>query len=244
MGDFLEDLLARRLTDRENIVARAEELGCELRGGASVLVARARPHQPEEGDWRARVLVAAERGVRAVERRSLAALAAAASPRQGDRPRESGGHAERELVIVAPGEDGRAGRRAATAVLRELEASLPGYSITVSRSRHAGDPADLHRAGNEALLAANVAEARGLAELSFEETGAYRLLLPAMSEDPELHGFFDETRPARLIRRSVRDGAGAPSRRSSTATATSPGRPRSCSLIAIRSDTGSSGSAS
>jgi DNA-binding PucR family transcriptional regulator len=64
----------------------------------------------------------------------------------------------------------------------------------VSRSRHASDPADLHRAGAEALMAANVAEARGLVELSFEETGAYRLLLPAMSEDPaELRGFYDET---------------------------------------------------
>ena len=66
--------------------------------------------------------------------------------------------------------------------------------LTVAISRHAADPADLHRAGTEALLAANVAEARGLEQLSFEETGAYRLLLPAMSEDPsELQGFFDET---------------------------------------------------
>ena len=64
----------------------------------------------------------------------------------------------------------------------------------MARSRHTVEPADLHRAGAEALLAANVAEARGLLELSFEETGAYRLLLPAMSEDPtELQGFFDET---------------------------------------------------
>ena len=79
-------------------------------------------------------------------------------------------------------------------MLRELEAGLPGFTLTVARSRHATDPADLHRAGAEALLAANVAEARGLTELSFEETGAYRLLLPAMSEDPtELQGFFDET---------------------------------------------------
>ena len=66
--------------------------------------------------------------------------------------------------------------------------------LTVAISRHADDPADLHRAGTEALLAANVAEARGLEQLSFEETGAYRLLLPAMSEDPsELQGFFEET---------------------------------------------------
>jgi DNA-binding PucR family transcriptional regulator len=97
-------------------------------------------------------------------------------------------------VIVTPGGYAQAAKRVATAVLRELEAALPGFSVTVARSRHAGDPADLHRAGAEALLAANVAEARGLAELSFEQTGAYRLLLPAMSEDPtELEGFFEET---------------------------------------------------
>src|SRR5215218_2967976 len=34
VGDFLSDLLERRVTDRENIVARAEELGCDPRGGA------------------------------------------------------------------------------------------------------------------------------------------------------------------------------------------------------------------
>ena len=39
-------------------------------------MARARPQQPEEGDWRARVLTVAERGARAVERGALAALAA------------------------------------------------------------------------------------------------------------------------------------------------------------------------
>jgi sugar diacid utilization regulator len=183
VGDFLEDLLARRITDRENIVARAGELGCDLGRGASALVVRARPQNPEEGDWRARVLMAAERGACAIERSSLAALVEAGWLR-----------GERELVIVTPGVDAQAAKRVATAVLRELEAALPGFSVTVARSRHAGDPADLHRAGAEALLAANVAEARGLAELSFEQTGAYRLLLPAMSEDPtELEGFFDET---------------------------------------------------
>ena len=66
--------------------------------------------------------------------------------------------------------------------------------VTVARSRHTAEPADVHRAGAEALLAANVAEARGFEELSFEETGAYRLLLPAMAEDPrELQGFYEET---------------------------------------------------
>ena len=50
-------------------------------------------------------------------------------------------------------------------------------------------------ARREALLAANVAESdpeRPL--LAFDETGAYRLLLPAMSEDPaELQRFYAET---------------------------------------------------
>jgi sugar diacid utilization regulator len=183
VGDFIQDVLARRVTDRENIVARASELGCDLGPGVTAIVVRARPQGPEEGDWRARVLTLAERGARAVERGVLAALAEAAWSRH-----------ERELVILVPGGDPALARRAATAVLHELEANLPGFVSTVARSRHTGEPADIHRAGAEALLAANVAEARGLNELSFEETGAYRLLLPAMAEDPrELQGFFDET---------------------------------------------------
>jgi sugar diacid utilization regulator len=192
VGDFLGDLLARRITDRENIAARSAELGCDLAGGATALVVRARPQHPEEGDWRARVLTLAERGARAVERTSLAALVASS---WGAGPNaHTGVRGERELVILAPGPAGNSGRRVAGAVFRELEANLAGFAVTVARSRHTADPADLHRAGAEALLAANVAEARGHPELSFEETGAYRLLLPAMSEDPgELQGFFDET---------------------------------------------------
>jgi len=195
VGDFLGDLLARRVTDRENIVARAAELGCELAGGAGLIVVRARPQHPEEGDWRARVLTVAERGARATERTSLAALVEVGWSRHGSGPNEgAGSRSERELLIVAPGDDAAAGRRTAAAVRRELEASLSGFTVTVAYSRHATDPADLHRAGAEAVLAANVAEARGLTELSFEESGAYRLLLPAMSEDPtELESFFDET---------------------------------------------------
>jgi DNA-binding PucR family transcriptional regulator len=98
------------------------------------------------------------------------------------------------LVILVSGGDPAIGRRAAAAVLSELESNLPGFVVTVARSRHTTEPADIHRAGAEALLAANVAEARGLEELSFEETGSYRLLLPAMAEDPrELEGFYEET---------------------------------------------------
>nr|MDQ4040839.1 helix-turn-helix domain-containing protein [Actinomycetota bacterium] len=74
--------------------------------------------------------------------------------------------------------------------------SLHGFAFTVGRSRVATRLEDLARAGDEALLAANVAEA-GAEErhvLAFEETGAYRLLLSAMSESPdELQRFYSET---------------------------------------------------
>ena len=102
---------------------------------------------------------------------------------------------EGELVVLVPGARSRhCARRAADAVLRELESSVPTFSRSVAVSRLATDPVDLYRAGAEALLAANVAIAQGQEILAFEETGAYRLLLPAMSEDPaELQRFHEET---------------------------------------------------
>ena len=87
-------------------------------------------------------------------------------------------------------------------MLRELQAGLPGCTFAVGRSRIAEDPADLPRAASEALLAANVAEGGGTVAagsgqegaLAFEQTGAYRLLLSTMSENPrELQRFYAET---------------------------------------------------
>ncbi len=196
VGDFLSDLFSRRLTDRENILARAGEQGCDLSEGAAVIVARAKPQQPEEGNWRARVLTVAWRAVRAVERTSLAASIELGPPRArpGTGPHQRPRRPDHELVILVPGFGPDPGRRSAAAVLAELEGSLEGYLVGVALSRPAADPVDLHRAGAEALLAANVAEAHGRHSLSFEETGAYRLLLPAMSEDPtELQRFHEET---------------------------------------------------
>ena len=97
--------------------------------------------------------------------------------------------------MLLPGADEALSQRAGAAMLRELETSLSGFTFALGRSRAAVDAADLHRAGHEALLAANVADAtEESAVLGFEETGAYRLLLPAMSEDPlELQRFYSET---------------------------------------------------
>jgi sugar diacid utilization regulator len=185
VATFLRDLLDRNVTDRENIVARGKELGSDLEDGASVVVARAHPQAPEEGDWRARVLAVVERGARGVESTALAAASELAG-----RP----GNHDGEVVVVVPGSDADLARRVAEAIHRELELNLTSYSIAVAHSRPQRDPADVHRAGAEALLAANVAEAQDTPLLAFEETGAYRLLLPAMSEDPaELRRFHDET---------------------------------------------------
>ena len=62
--------------------------------------------------------------------------------------------------MLAPAADDAESRRTAEAVARELQAALHGFTFSVGYSRVAHDPADLYRAGNEALLAANVAEAQ------------------------------------------------------------------------------------
>jgi sugar diacid utilization regulator len=187
VASFLADVFDRKVTDRENIIARGNELGADLSEGGSAIVVRAHPYQPEEGDWRARVLTLAERGARGVASGALAAIVSR-------KRRPPAASQDGELVIVVPHTDPELGQRAAAAILRELEAGMPNFSLSVAVSRPTADPVDLHRAGAEALLAANVAVAQGEQLLAFEETGAYRLLLPAMSEDPaELQRFHDET---------------------------------------------------
>jgi sugar diacid utilization regulator len=180
---FVHALLSGGFADRAELVARAGELGIDLEEGASVLVARVHAHVATDDGWRTRVLLTAERGARAVAPGSVAAL------------RERADVTGAEVVVVIPGQDEQEAARTADAVLRELEAALPGHSFAIGRSRVATDPMQIERAGNEALLAANVAssdEERPV--LAFEETGAYRLLLPAMSEDPaELQRFYAET---------------------------------------------------
>jgi sugar diacid utilization regulator len=179
---FLHAVLAGELTDRANVVARAADIGLHLEDGATVIVARAHALAPVEEGWRPRVLAAAERGARAAAPGAAAALT----------DRET---ARAEVVIVVPGVNDDHSSRTADAVLRELQAALPGHTFAVGRSRPAVDPLELPRAGNEALLAANVAVTEPeVPVLAFEETGAYRLLLSAMSEDPaELQRFYAET---------------------------------------------------
>jgi sugar diacid utilization regulator len=177
---FVAALLAREVTDRGDIVARAAELGADLDRGAGVLVLRASPRAAQSGEWRERVLVLAMRALRSLAPGALAST--------GD----TGGAAE--VAVIVPAEDDERLARAAAGLARELDDSLPGFHLTTGRSRRCADPVDLYRAGSEARLAVNVGEAEGHSTLAFEDTGAYRLLLPAMSEDPgELERFYAET---------------------------------------------------
>jgi sugar diacid utilization regulator len=182
-ADFLRAILRRELTEREELLERAKGLSLTIEDGASMLVARAHPQAPTDEGWRGRVRAVAERGARAVASRSIAALS--------DREGIPGA----EVLVLVPGGDEGAAARAAEAVLSEMEASLAGYTFALGRSRVTEDPSELPRAASEALLAANVAQGStdGTA-LAFEQTGAYRLLLSAMSENPsELQRFYAET---------------------------------------------------
>jgi DNA-binding PucR family transcriptional regulator len=177
---FVAAVLSRQVTDRGDIVARAAELGADLERGAGVLVFRAAPRAAQSGEWRERVLTLAMRTLRSLAPGSLAT--------------SDDSEVAAEVSVIVPAEDDERLARAAAGLARELEDSLSGFHMTTGRSRRCADPVDLYRAGSEARLAVNVGEAEGRSTLAFEDTGSYRLLLPAMSEDPaELERFYGET---------------------------------------------------
>jgi hypothetical protein len=182
-AELLGGLLLEEPPDRERSLQYARELGLEVEAGVSLIVARAHPQATTEEGWRERVRVLAERGARPVSGRSVAALS----------KREVATGVE--VLLLVPGAEESTAAKAGEGVLRELQAGLPGCTFALGRSRVTSDHSELARAASEALLAANVAE--GSADekaLAFEQTGAYRLLLSAMSENPaELRRFYEET---------------------------------------------------
>jgi sugar diacid utilization regulator len=182
-SDFLRGVLSRELSSRDALLAGAKDLALDVEGGASMIVARAHPQAPTDEGWRGRVRAVAERGARAVVSRSIAALS------------ERDGTPGAEVLVLVPGGEEATAARVAEALLHEMQAGLQGYTFAIGRSRITEDPAELPRAASEALLAANVAEGDSAgAPLAFEQTGAYRLLLSAMSENPtELQRFYAET---------------------------------------------------
>lgn len=179
-GAFVAAVIGRELDGRDEIVARAAELGSDLERGSGVIILRAAPRAAQSGEWRQRVLALVQRTLRSLAPGSLAAA--------------DDGEAAAEVTVIVPAEDEERLALVSAKLAREVEEGLPGFHLTAARSRRCADPADLYRAGTEARLAVNVGEAEGRTLIAFEETGAYRLLLPAMSEDPaELERFYAET---------------------------------------------------
>ena len=82
-GAFVDAVLARKVTDRGDIVARAAEMGADLERGAGVVIVRAAPRAAQTGEWRARVLTLALRALRAL----AAGLAGERRARARSRPR-------------------------------------------------------------------------------------------------------------------------------------------------------------
>ncbi len=176
---FLRAVLRRGIADRDDLVARGKELGTDVSNGAAAIVVRAHPRNPTEDDWRRRLLAVAGRGARSI---SPGAIAAPSDEDAGT------------VLVVVPDADGETSRRVSAAILRELESGLAGFVFAIGRSRRVEDPRDLQRAGNEAMLSANVVEGEPeSSELAFDATGTYQLLLPYMSDPAELKRFYDDT---------------------------------------------------
>ncbi len=177
VADLVRDLIGGSLSDGDDLLERASEVGCDLTRGGGVLMVRAHSGSAREGDWRSRVVDLTGRTIRAVAPGSVAAMA---DVEQGA-----------IVGVLVPAADEERLLKVEGALERELPRSLGGLSVTISRSRHATDPGEFERAVREAHLALNVGVAEDRSPIAFEDTGAYRLLLGTSSE--ELHSFYSET---------------------------------------------------
>ncbi|MFY9264566.1 MAG: helix-turn-helix domain-containing protein [Solirubrobacterales bacterium] len=180
---FIGDLITGAMRAGDEVEARAAEVGIEISGGCAFMLARATPRRPVGDDWRSRLLLVVERVARSLHPRAVSALVERPSSRVG------------EVFVLIPSAEIDSVAKAAITIREELEATFEEFNFTIGFGRITADAAELYRAGQEALLAVNVAEANGSGNLlNFEDTGAYRLLLRAMCDDPgELRRFFAET---------------------------------------------------
>ena len=181
VGSFVNAVLDGEIDDRRDLIARGKELGIDLENGGSVLVVRIHPLVPAEGDWQARALTIVGRGARGAVPGALAAL-------RGE-----------QIAVIVPGADEALSRRAAQAVLRAVDDGDAG--LRGRRRAAAGSPSTrwtctappARRCWRRTSPRRTTASPESRL-LSFDDTGAYRLLLPAMSDDPaELERFYPDT---------------------------------------------------
>ncbi len=148
-----------------------------------MIVARAHPQAPTQEGWRGRVRAIAERGARAVSSRSIAALS------------ERDGILAAEVLLLVPAATRRPRRAPPRACCASWRRAWPA---SPSRSGAAGSPrippSCRARRARRCSRRTSREGSGDAASLAFEETGAYRLLLSAMSENPgELQRFYAET---------------------------------------------------
>jgi hypothetical protein len=179
---FVHALLDREIATREAIVDSAAGLGLDLEAGGTVLIVRAHSNVPTEDGWRVRVLAITERGARAVVPGAVAVLA--------DRPDAPWA----EVVVLVPRGRRGAARRVTDGLLRELQAGQPGNTFAVGRSRSERPARPATAPATRRCWPPTSPRGTPTAGPGVRETGAYRLLLSAMSEDPaELQRFYAET---------------------------------------------------
>lgn len=181
---FIGDLINGEVKGAKEVSALAKDLGIAVEEGCAFILARSTPRKPTGDDWRGRLLLVVERAARAQHPRAVTALVART------------GNAAAEVFVLLPADELAAVAKAASEIGEEIDSALSGFGRALGYGRITTNPGDLYRAGQEALLAVNVAEAGGeeIGPLSFEATGAYRLLLPALCDDPaELQTFYAET---------------------------------------------------
>ncbi len=190
VAEFLHDLLGRRVVAADEIVARAaDRRRSPAPARPSSSCARSSTCRLRRG-WRERVVTVAERGARA----AVPTAVAASSGRAGTELTGS------EVVVLVPSDDASAAERVAEGVLRELGASLtrpqlrPGAQPLSPPTRPISRAPATRRCWPPTSPRATLRRKRGPRVMAFDDTGAYRLLLSAMSEDPaELQRFYAET---------------------------------------------------
>ena len=182
--DFVEAVLERRLTDQSTTSSPGPRSSAPISATAPASSTCVPTRTlPRPGEWRERVLMLTLRAVRAG---GTGAIAYASHNDAG----EAG-----EVAAIVPTDALDQIARAAHEVQSELGTALPGFEVTrrlqpPRRLRHPSSTAPARRRCWPSMSARPRAARRS----PFEETGSYRLLLPAMSEDPgELERFYDET---------------------------------------------------
>jgi PucR family transcriptional regulator, purine catabolism regulatory protein len=189
-GDFVDDVITGGERAGDSLLRRGAFLGCDLSQGSAVLllgvdefggtVTRKNLGVEELEGAIERFFTQVTRYVSAKEPSSLASL-------------KSG-----QIVIFVCGKTGRdpEALRKLAGVIQDLGRSAGSLSVSAGISGFVGDPAQMDRGYQEALVALKVGrklQGPG-ALLHFQDVGTYRLLLDIWERDPEqIRSLYDET---------------------------------------------------